>query len=173
MSYPIALDAEANNSILRTTAFDTIALICIAFLPNSTTSKDVSHLCICGHCLIDYGSCSLFSLHKLRTQTLKRIFFILRWKLKAKVRMTKVRCFRCFYFSKYLLCSAARWVIPESVWFIKVRDSLESAVEMINDYKNVITPGLCYIEGRFKKLDVLAKGFLYKLRKKHSFWRNM
>ena len=58
---------------------------------------------------------------------------------------------------------------PESVWFIKVRDSLESAVEMINDYKNVITPGLCYIEGRFKKLDVLAKGFLYKLRKKHSF----
>ena len=41
---------------------------------------------------------------------------------------------------------------PESVWFIKVRDSLESAVEMINDYKNVITPGLCYIEGRFKKL---------------------
>ena len=57
---PIALDREANNSILRTTAFDTIALHCIALQPNSTTFKAVSHLCICGHYLIDYGSCSLF-----------------------------------------------------------------------------------------------------------------
>ena len=48
-----------------------------------------------------------------------------------------------------------------SVWFIKVKDSFETAVEMINDYVNVIAPGLRYIEGRFmKKVDVLAKGFL-------------
>ena len=41
---------------------------------------------------------------------------------------------------------------------------------MINDYKNFIAPGLCYIEGRFmEKVDVLAKGFLYKLFKKKTF----
>ena len=33
---------------------------------------------------------------------------------------------------------------PESVWFIKAKDSFESAVEMIDDYKNVIAPGLSY-----------------------------
>ena len=33
---------------------------------------------------------------------------------------------------------------PESVWFIKVKDSFESTVEMIDDYKNVFAPGLSY-----------------------------
>ena len=42
--------------------------------PNSTTFKDAFHLCICDQWFIDYGSCSLFSSHELRTQTLKKIF---------------------------------------------------------------------------------------------------
>ena len=29
---------------------------------------------------------------------------------------------------------------PDKVWFIKVKYSFESAVEMIDDYKNVISP---------------------------------
>ena len=41
---------------------------------------------------------------------------------------------------------------PGSVWIIKVKDSFESAVEMIDDSKNVITPGVRYIKGRFKTL---------------------
>ena len=46
---------------------------------------------------------------------------------------------------------------PESVWFIKVKDSFESAVKMI--------------KGRFlEKVDVLAKGFLYKLFKEKTFF---
>ena len=58
---------------------------------------------------------------------------------------------------------------PENVWFIKVNDSFESAVEMIDDYKNVIAPGFHYIEGRFmEKVDVSAKGFLYELSKKKN-----
>ena len=58
---------------------------------------------------------------------------------------------------------------PDKVWFIKVKYSFESA-DMMDDYKNVIAPGLCSIEGGFMgKVDVLAKGFLYKLRKKHFF----
>ena len=56
----------------------------------------------------------------------------------------------------------------DKVWFIKVKHSFESAVEMIDDYKNIIAPGLRYIEGGFiENFDVLVKGFLYKLRKKH------
>ena len=50
---------------------------------------------------------------------------------------------------------------PESVWFIKVKDSFESAVKII--------------KGRFlEKVDVPAKGFLRKLfKKKHSFLRTV
>ena len=47
---------------------------------------------------------------------------------------------------------------------------------MIDDYENAIAPGLPYIEGRFmEKVDVLAKGFLYKLskRKKQYFLSNL
>ena len=60
---------------------------------------------------------------------------------------------------------------PETLWFMKVKDSFELAVEMIDDYENVIAPGLPYIEGRFmEKVDVLAKGYLYKLSKKKRFF---
>ena len=52
---------------------------------------------------------------------------------------------------------------PESVWFTRVKDSFESVVEMIDDCKNVITPGLHYIEGRFKKLMFQPKGFLLSM----------
>ena len=44
------------------------------------------------------------------------------------------------------------------------------SADMMDDYKNVIAPGLRYIEGGFMgKVDVLAKGFLYKLRKNTFF----
>ena len=44
---------------------------------------------------------------------------------------------------------------------------------MIHDNESFITPVLCYIEGRFmEKLDLLARGFLYKLfKKKTSFFK--
>ena len=42
---------------------------------------------------------------------------------------------------------------------------------MINDSENFIDPSLWFIEGRFKeKVDVLAKGFLYKLFKNKTFF---
>ena len=46
---------------------------------------------------------------------------------------------------------------------LEFKDSFESVVEMIDDYKNVITPGLHYIEGRFKKLMFQPKGFLLSM----------
>ena len=55
--------------------------------------------------------------------------------------------------------------------FIKVKDSFESAVEVIHDYKHFIAPDPRYIEGRFmEQVDVLAKGFMYKLYKKNTFF---
>ena len=48
----------------------------------------------------------------------------------------------------------------DSVQFMKVKDSFQSAVETIDDYKNVIAPGLSYNEGRFmKKLRKVWKTF--------------
>ena len=80
MTYPTALDVESSKSILRTAAFDTIALHCIALQRNSATFKAVCHLCICDRCMIDYGACSLFSSHEL--QIFKKI--ILRSEVEIK-----------------------------------------------------------------------------------------
>ena len=44
---------------------------------------------------------------------------------------------------------------------------------MIDDYENFIAPDLRCTEGRFlEKVDVLAKGFLYKLFNKRTFFFN-
>ena len=60
---------------------------------------------------------------------------------------------------------------PLRVWFVKIKDSFQSAAEMIIDYENAIAPGLCYIDGIFmKKVDVLANEFLYKLSKKKTLF---
>ena len=50
-------------------------------------------------------------------------------------------------------------------------DSFEWPAEMIDDYENVIAPGLRYTGGRFmKKVDDLVKGFLYELSKKKTLF---
>ena len=57
----------------------------------------------------------------------------------------------------------------ENIWYIKVKDSFKSAVEMMDDYENDIAPARLYIEVRFiEKVYVLTKGFLYKLCKKKN-----
>ena len=59
----------------------------------------------------------------------------------------------------------------DSLWFIKVKDSCETNVEVVDDYGNIVAPGLSYIEGRFmEKVDILSKGYLYKLSKKRTFF---
>ena len=83
----------------------------------------------------------------------------------AKILMAKLKMFQMILFQQIPTESS-----PESVWFIKVKESFESAVEMIDEYENLTAPTLLYIEGKFmEKVDALAKGFLYKLFKKKTF----
>ena len=107
---------------------------------------------------MNYGSCSLFSSHKLRTQTLKNIF--LHSEVEIKGQNSDIGDASDDFLLADTFCAVAPdESSPETLWFIKVKDSFESAVEMIDDYENVIAPGLPYIEGRFmEKVDVLAKG---------------
>ena len=115
------------------------------------------------------------------TQTMKSIKKDLSWFWRGNYRpkfwSPNWRYFRWFYFRRYLHCSGATWVIPwEShplsvIPFIKVKDSFEWPAEMIDDYENVIAPGLRYTGGRFmKKVDDLVKGFLYELSKKKTLF---
>ena len=84
------MDAEANDSIFRTTEFDIIAVHCIALQPNSTIFKTASHLC----CLLDYDSNSIFSLHKLQTQTLKKIFLRSEVEIKGQISEDQTKMFQ-------------------------------------------------------------------------------
>ena len=53
---------------------------------------------------------------------------------------------------------------PHSVWFIKIINRLESNVEIIDAYENKIAPGQSW------KVEVSAKGFLFKLSKKKTYF---
>lgn len=58
---------------------------------------------------------------------------------------------------------------PDSIWFIKIIDTLETNVKITDDYENKIAPGKSCIEGRFmEKLEVSAKGFSRSLLFIHS-----
>ena len=136
----------------------------MAFQPNASYFKAASHLCICNNCQMNYGSCSLFSSHKQRTQTLKNIF--LRSEVEIEGQNSDIGDASDDFLSADTFCAVAPdESSPETLWFIKVKDSFKSAVEMIDDP---------YIEGRFmEKVDVLAKGYLYKLSKKKTFFFNL
>ena len=147
----------------------------MVFQPNSTTFKAAFHLCICNHSLTDYFmSCSVFSSHKLRTQILKKIFLCPEMEINGQNSDDQTEDVSDYFILADTYCAVAPDELsPESIWFIKVKASFESAVEMIDDYENFIAPGLRYTEGRFlEKVDVLAKGFLYKLFNKRTFFFN-
>ena len=141
--------AEARlKKYLETEVSDSFQVM--VFQPNFTTFKAAFHLCICDNWLIDYASCSLFSSHKLQTQTLKKIF--LRSEMEIDGQNFHDQTENVSH--DFILADTFRAVVPnksfpDSVWFIKVKDSFEWAIEMIDDCKNLIVPGLRYIEGRF------------------------
>ena len=45
----------------------------MVFTPNSTSFRSAPYLCVCGTCMQEYGSCSLFSSYQLKTVELKKI----------------------------------------------------------------------------------------------------
>ena len=124
--------------------------------------------------MINNGSCSLFSSHELRTQTLKKIFLPFEVEINAQNSDNQTEddlISDDFILADSYCAVAPDESSPESAWFINVKDPFESAVEIINNYENVIALGLRYNEGRFmEKVDVLAKGFLYKLSEKKTFF---
>ena len=137
------------------------------FYPNSTTFKAASHLCICENCSITYGSCSLFTSYELRTVQLKKIFLCSEEDVQGQMSDEPLENDP----SEFLIADTYCAVRPDSLWFIKVKDSCETNIEVVDDYGNIVAPGMSYIEGRFmERVDILSKGYLYKLSKKKTLF---
>jgi len=66
---------------------------------------------------------------------------------------------------------AADETSSDTNWFIKVKDSYCEQEQKTDDYNNIITPGMDYIEGKFmEKVHIEPKGTLYKLSKKKAYF---
>ena len=141
------------------------------FKPNSTTFKASPYLCICEECLADYGSCSSFSSYEPQVCLLKKI------QLRSEILPFEGHNEEVDDGSEDFLLPDTYCAVapdrssPDSLWFIKVKDSFQASVQMTDDYGNIIALGLNYIEGKFMdKVDTLAEGFLYKLSKKKTYF---
>ena len=61
---------------------------------------------------------------------------------------------------------------PDSTWFIKIINTLETNLEITDDYENKIAPRQSYIEGEImEQVGVLAMGFLLKHSKDKTFFK--
>ena len=58
---------------------------------------------------------------------------------------------------------------PDIIWYIKIINTLETNLEITDDYGNMIVPGQYWTESRIK-VEVLAKGFLFKHFKKKTYF---
>lgn len=62
----------------------------------------------------------------------------------------------------------------DSVWFIKIIDTLETNVEITDDCQNMIASEQSSTEDRFmEKVEVSAKVLLFKLSKKKTFFQGV
>ena len=60
---------------------------------------------------------------------------------------------------------------PDSIWFIKIIDTLETNVEITDNYENKIVPRKSCIEGRFmENVEVSAKDFFFELYKRKTYF---
>ena len=148
----------------------------MVFTPNSTSFRAAPYLCVFGTCMQEYGSCSLFSSYQLKTVELKKIF------LRS---VDDSVCDRedledgDSVSDDFLLPGTYCAVAPqksskESLWFIKVEDSLAAEESITDDYHHTVAGGHEYIEGQFmeKVDDMPNKGILYKLMPKKTFFYN-
>lgn len=142
----------------------------IVFKPNSRSFKAAPRLCTCNICLIEYGSCSLFTEYQLLTYPLNKIY------LRSDVVESNHEENDSNTSEEFILPGSYCAVAPDSssqdsLWFIKIVDTVETNVEITDDYGNRIAPGLSCIEGRFlEKVEASAKGFLFKLSKKKTYF---
>ena len=143
----------------------------MVFQPNFTIFKAAFHLCICGHWLIDYGSCSPFCSHELWTQILKKIFLRSEMEINGQISGDQTENVSDEFILADTYCAVVpNESSPESVWFIKVKDSFE---QLLRDrwLRKFNCPWSPLYWGRFmEKVDVLAKWFMYKLFKKKTFF---
>ena len=66
---------------------------------------------------------------------------------------------------------AADKVSTETVWFIKINNSMKSTEDVTDDYSHTIPAGNEYLEGCFlEKDESSAKGYYYKLDRKKTFF---
>ena len=83
-------------------------------------------------------------------------------------------CYRMPFIDRleFILPNSYCAVAPDSsspdIWYIKIINT-ETNLEITDDYRNMIAPRQYCIESRIK-VEVLAKGFLFKLSKKKTYF---
>ena len=97
----------------------------------------------------EYGSCPLFSSYKLRTQVLKKIHLCSEVQPVGKMEDSDDHDISDFLLADTYCAVAADETSSDTNWFIKVKDSYCAQEQKTDDYNNIITPGMDYIEGKF------------------------
>ena len=112
----------------------------MVFKPNSSF-KAVSCLCVCDSCLIEYGSCPFFTEYQFQTCSPNKIYL---WYVIVESNVEKENNSNA---SEEFFLPDSYWAVapdsssPDSIWFVKIIDALETNVEITDDYENTISPG--------------------------------
>ena len=135
-------DLQAEARLKRYPTIDVSdSLQVMVFNPNSRSFKAVSCLCVCDICLIEYGSCPFCTEYQFQTCSPYQIY------LCFDIVESNVEKENNSNASEEFILPNSYWAVatdsssPDSVWFVKIIDALETNVEITDDYENKISPG--------------------------------
>ena len=168
-------ERDADRRITFKTIEGSSSFHVMVFSPNATTFKAAPRLCLCDHCKLDYGSCTLFKSYELKIKELAPTS--LRSNVSAATETVGEEVVNEFIMPGTFVAVPAPKQHQDMVWFIKVCkvNLCDTENESTDGYHHVIPRGVTHHSGDFlerdEKLSTL-KATHYKLSGLKTYFFN-
>ena len=168
-------DLEVARIEARFTTFKTIpgcdSFQVVIFTPNLKTIKAANRLCLCEQCMVEYGSCNLFTMYTPVVHHLNK--FSLRSSREEPVlpdsdESTSVTDLLT---ENVVVAVAAESKSIDNIWFIQFKRCITNDTPSTDDYGHVIPAGVNFLCGHFLEREYKSThATLYKISKKKTFF---
>ena len=120
----------------------------IIFVPNSSTFKASSRLCLCDRCKVSYGSCDLFKEYHLEVQILNQVSLRAYVKPVTPLEIVGKEEGNDFVLPGSYVAVAASKDSFDTVWFIQVVETNKVNTKDVKDDYGLVIGKIDYFENR-------------------------
>ena len=120
-------------------------------------------LCICTHCQIENGSCTMFQEFEWNVANVNQVSFIidLVQSISTKEDLDRGNT-KHFFLPGSTSAVAASSTSDDTAWFVNITAQCLTQNVVVDDYGHTIPPGHSYLEGHYlEKVKSISKGYVY------------